>query len=597
MKANRVSPSAITGSIFLGLLVVPAATRADPQISSWMTTYATKYARIYTSDANKTNGVSVSTWTNGTQTQALPAYCGVQGISYSTNWVYIRTSGLASHTMGPWYLNAAHTQAFPNYPKNQNAIYRFPRMPAVPGTKTLTGLGAIGYFVDGVAMFDTRDGFYWNGSSETGGMTATGNAWERDAYVNEGVTFDPGQAHQENTGTHHYHANPLALRYLLGDHVDFNPATKTYSESAAAVTAHSPILGYCRDGFPVYGPYGYSSAMDPNSGIRRMLSGYVLRDGNNGTDNLTVAGRNSVPAWVTRLGIAPGTGPAVSATYPLGRYMADNAYLGDLGGTQGVDFDLDEYNGRFCVTPEYPGGTYAYFVAINADGTPRFPYNIGRAFYGNPTGSAQTSITEAVTAIFSGAESTTETLAAPVISPATGDVILTWSSVEGGTYQVAASSDLVNWTNLTPTVTAPANSIQTSSVETAAATSSTRRFYKITRTALAAYDGGGSTGGGGINVAVPGGTAARGTTVTLTINLPADSTPPVPPANVPVNSVAVGGSASGISSMAHASQYTVTCSYAVPVGATVGPNDVMVTFLGPQGQTLTYTLTNALTIN
>lgn len=597
MKANRVSRSAITGSIALGLLVAPVATRADPQISSWMTTYAAKYARIYTSDANKTSGVSVTTWTNGTQTQALPAYCGVQGISHSTNWVYIKTSGLASHIMGPWYLNAAHTQAFPNYPKNQNAIYRFPRTPAVPGTKTLTGLGAIGYFVDGVAMFDSRDGFYWNGSSETGGMTATGNAWERDAYVNEGVTFDPGQAHQENTGTHHYHANPLALRYLLGDHVDFNPATKTYSESAAAVTTHSPILGYCRDGFPVYGPYGYSSAMDPSSGIRRMISGYVLRDGNNGTDNLTVAGRGAVPAWVTRLGIAATAGPAVSATYPLGRYMADSAYLGDLGGTQGIDFDLDEYNGRFCVTPEHPGGTYAYFVAINADGTPRFPYNIGRAFYGNPTGSAQTSITEAVTTTFSGAESTTESLVAPIISAATGDVTLIWSSVEGGTYQVAASSDLVNWTDLTPTIPAAANSIQTSSVETGAATSSTRRFYKITRTALAAYDGGGSTGGGGTDVAVPGGTAVRGTTVTLTINLPTDATPPVPPANVPVNSVTVGGSTSGISSMVHASQYTVTCSYAVPATATVGLNHVMVTFLGPQGQTLSYTFTNALTIN
>ena len=26
---------------------------------------------------------------------------------------------------------------------------------------------------------------------------------------------------------------------------------------------------------------------------------------------------------------------------------------------------LDENNGRFCVTPEFPNGTYAYFSTIN----------------------------------------------------------------------------------------------------------------------------------------------------------------------------------------------------------------------------------------
>ena len=34
---------------------------------------------------------------------------------------------------------------------------------------------------------------------------------------NEAGRFDPAYAHQEQTGTYHYHANPIALRYLLGD--------------------------------------------------------------------------------------------------------------------------------------------------------------------------------------------------------------------------------------------------------------------------------------------------------------------------------------------------------------------------------------------
>ena len=47
--------------------------------------------------------------------------------------------------------------------------------------------------------------------------------------------------------------------------------------------------------------------------------------------------------------------------------MEDNDYKGDLGMTLGVDFDLNEYNVRYCVTPEFAGGTWAYFTWINAD--------------------------------------------------------------------------------------------------------------------------------------------------------------------------------------------------------------------------------------
>src|SRR5712671_3429554 len=101
-----------------------ATSHADPQIDSWFTTYSGKYARIYTTDATKTAGSSVTTWSNGTQTQGSPAYSGVQEVYSSTNWIYIRSTGLGSHIMGPWYLNAAHTTAFPNYPVNQKVFYR-----------------------------------------------------------------------------------------------------------------------------------------------------------------------------------------------------------------------------------------------------------------------------------------------------------------------------------------------------------------------------------------------------------------------------------------------------------------------------------------
>src|ERR1041385_5265366 len=310
-------------TLFCVALNLPIPCRADPLIESWFTTYSSLYTRIYTNDAAKAAGNAVTSWSNGTQIQSLPAYCGVQEIYSSSNWVYLKTSGLANHIMGPW-LNGS----FPNLPKNQNVLYRIPRVPVLHTGTNLTGLGAIGYFVDGVAMFDSRDAFYWNGSADVNGT----GSWNREAYVNEGPTFDPGFAHQENTGKHHYHADPIALRYQLGDHVDFDPATKTYSESTNAVTRHSPILGWVRDGYPVYGPYGFSNPTNSASGLRRMVSGFQLRNGQNGTDNLATTGRTTIPVWAARMyGTSVNQlGPSVSSSYPLGRYMEDNAYLGDV---------------------------------------------------------------------------------------------------------------------------------------------------------------------------------------------------------------------------------------------------------------------------
>ena len=58
------------------------------------------------------------------------------------------------------------------------------------------------------------------------------------------------------------------------------------------------------------------------------------------------------------------------------------------------DGDLDEYNGRFCVTPDYPNGVYAYFCTIsdNIESTgpfnnyrlPQFPYVIGDKYRSLP---------------------------------------------------------------------------------------------------------------------------------------------------------------------------------------------------------------------
>ncbi len=474
--------SLVRAALVLALVSTATVRAADVRVDSWFTANSGQYARLYQSTANETAGTSVTTWSRGQGTQSLPAYAGVREISSSANWVYVRTTGLPSYTMGPWYLNAAKTMNFPNFPANQHLIYRIPRTPATNATHTLTGLGAVGYFVNGVALFDNRDAFYYTNATEPMGS----GYWNRDAYVNEAVTFDAALAHQAGAN-HHYHANPIALRHQLGDHVDFNPVSNRYSESTNAVAKHSPIVAWVRDGFPIYGPYGYANPTNPASGVRRMVSGFVLRNGQNGTTNLTTAGRGLLPAWAARaynrattLNAAE-SGPAVSATYPLGRYVEDNDYLGDLGRTNGVDFDLNEYNVRWCVTPEFPGGTWAYFVTITTNGSPAFPYNLGRNFFGTPGGGTVANIAEAVTTNFVGGASAELRFSTPTVSNSV--VTLTWSATEGGTYRVESTPNFTTWTtNATGT-----NAVFNRATYSGPA-SGTNQFFRVTRTALAAYD-------------------------------------------------------------------------------------------------------------
>jgi len=99
-------------------------------------------------------------------------------------------------------------------------------------------------------------------------------------------------------------------------------------------TSHSKIIGWAYDGCPIYGPYAYQN-IDGTGGIIRMRSGYTYQN-------------------------------STGSNYKLVEdYNFTNA------GT------LDKYNGRFCVTPEYPNGVYAYFCTLDNNNIPEFPYVIG----------------------------------------------------------------------------------------------------------------------------------------------------------------------------------------------------------------------------
>ncbi len=527
----RPSPHALLG---LGLLVLLLnQSHADPRFTSWLTTNSTKYARV----TETTTTSPVATWPSPgipknamSPTQAVPAYADVQQILYSANFVYVKSANLASHRMGPWYKEYTKVTVNGLWPDNGKITSKIPRNPSAVANPIVVSQqvaqGPVGVLVNGVTIANLGDGSgYDTALAKDAGVTGGGapgnqsDVWIRCATGAEGPILDSGFGHPAPDGGYHYHASPRALRYQLGDNLTLTPggastpSIDTYTENTSNLH-HSPIVGWAYDGYPIYGPYGYSSANDPNSPVRRMVSGHVPRDGTKGTTNLTTAGRRSLAPWAalfhtftTTLGSAdyalPSTrwGPNVSTSFPIGWYAEDFDYLGDIVKTpatgaryvQGVDFDLDKPNGRQCVTPEFPGGIYAYFIPIDANGVPAFPYSIGRYWRGTRSGGrvVNGNITETVTTLFTGGPAMAETWkGGPSIAPASGNVTITWNSLEGGTYKVEASGNLQSWSVLNAAQAAAGNATSTPFVDSASALpgNNPRRFYRVTRTGNATFD-------------------------------------------------------------------------------------------------------------
>ncbi len=274
--------------------------------------------------------------------------CNVQSVYYDATWAYITSTDLPAYTVGPWAAN-------PNVASTQAYKSKFPITPTVNnGTKTNTGLGAIGLWKNGVAVFNAKDGMYWNPMTSAIANGPGVGYWNRNAYYWEGISFDNCVGHAAQSGVYHLHASAKCL----------------YDQNAT--TVHSPIIGWAWDGYPIYGAYAYTNT-DGTGAIKRMVSSYIL------------------PTTLTRTANANGngttqTGPTNFTTYPIGSMAEDYYYSAGAG-------DLDQYNGRTCVTPEFPSGTYAYFVTINASSVPAYPFVLGPKYNGVAASTSTTAFT------------------------------------------------------------------------------------------------------------------------------------------------------------------------------------------------------------
>lgn len=292
----------------LAAIAALSAKAQDPAISSWII-----------NPGNETGYAGIAT--------------NVLSVHYTASDVYVTSTCIPGYDIGPWAGN-------PNTPANQDFCFRITRAPQ-PNTGNLiaTALGHIGVWRNGVSIFNAKDGMSYNNQG----------IWNRDALVWEGSSFDVCLGHPAPNGEYHHHVSPNCLYDHLNDE------------------AHSDLIGFAFDGYPIYGAYGFMNA-DGSGGITRMRSSYQLR---------SIPARTSLPDGTVLN--AGQYGPAIGGQYPLGAYIEDYEYVAGSG-------DLDVHNGRFCVTPEYPAGVYAYFVTLTDQLAPAYPYVIGPTYYGTVPG-------------------------------------------------------------------------------------------------------------------------------------------------------------------------------------------------------------------
>ncbi len=325
---------------------------------------------IITSWLRNTTGITGRHYLSTGATPSVPIndptlLANVQAVNYNnaTGYVYVSTDGIPAYISGPFTGNPSTVAT------ERNAVFRFPLTPTPATNPTNTTGGNIGVFINGVALFDYGDAFSWKASTSTDVMMTGDHNWNRDAVVAERTGFDCSKAHPAG-GNYHHHQNPSAFNLDL---VVISTICSPYASDGLYVidpTAHSPLIGFAYDGYPIYGPFAYANT-NGTGALTRMKSSYRLR-----TDMLVGSTRLNGPV------VAAGAPTGNPINRGLGYYREDYQFV-----TPTSSDYLDSHNGRVCNTPEYPvslypNGIYCYFTTVDANYNSAYPYVVGPTFYG-----------------------------------------------------------------------------------------------------------------------------------------------------------------------------------------------------------------------
>jgi len=235
-------------------------------------------------------------------------------------------NGIPNHEVGTFPNNNN-----PNTIREINVNKRFTLCPEIISESGLELVGpalAIAYAINSV-KFDPGTAGRCNDLGECSLAQGQGN-WNIEALGHDTFNFgdDMNHAHVQPNGEYHYHGMPELLIEFLGDNQNMT------------------LVGWASDGFPVYARFGYSNTNDSNSTIKSLIPSYRLKSQPD----------SNRPMVLTSLAGGPGQGNTSPNTpIAMGAFTQDYEYVEGLG-------DLDQCNGRFGVTPEFPSGIYYYVV-------------------------------------------------------------------------------------------------------------------------------------------------------------------------------------------------------------------------------------------
>ena len=238
-------------------------------------------------------------------------------VSASSTEMNVNSNGIPNHNwvsaFGPGDIQS-HTWSIPLNPTNDTTGgHVSTNCPAANGQwECAADRGQVAVAANGVPIFGPEEG--------PGGDAV---ALDFFYFTEDRQPIDLGYcgAHAGPTGVH-YHWDAMCQYW----EPESGETMQDYDWSLIDSTKHSPIIGWSFDGYPIYGMYTW----DDDGVVKGMKSSYAVERTSDGGDQ----GYNGIDDW---------------------------NYVSGLG-------DLDQCNGRFGPTPEYPQGTY-YYVSTPLSGS------------------------------------------------------------------------------------------------------------------------------------------------------------------------------------------------------------------------------------
>ena len=243
--------------------------------------------------------------------------CEVSVTSSSTS-MDVNSNGIPNHdwvsALGPGADEQTLTWSIPLNPTNDtNGGHTSTNCPAANGQwECAADRGQVAVATNGVPIFGPEEG--------PGGDAV---ALDFFYFTEDRQPIDLGYcgAHSGPTGVH-YHWDAMCQYW----EPESGQTMQDYDWSLIDSTKHSPIIGWSFDGYPIYGMYTW----DDSGAVKGMKSSYEVERTSEGGDQ----GYNGIDDW---------------------------NYVSGSG-------DLDQCNGRYGPTPEYPDGTY-YYVSTPLSGS------------------------------------------------------------------------------------------------------------------------------------------------------------------------------------------------------------------------------------